>query len=295
MWNGDAGVRSVAHAGVRTRFVRARMNRRAGPFDGPCAGARSARLRRDGASGFPRAPCMQLQRAPTFRVRRCPEDGAQTSRRARSVAGARHHAHVRAGSVRCDFFRGSRTPGFSVSRVALSLVLSEECDAASGKVNLTVAGANAAQPFGDSTLGALLGSPTADTDGDGVRDGWTISLAGTAPQVNVREGPSDERHGLSRSSRPRFASLFVALSAALLGCTTSNGAAPPPPGAALGDAGPGNSGFCVDQDHDGFGTGCNGGRRLRRPGPEGHQRMLQVRARRAGLRLRARRAAHRVR
>lgn len=71
--------------------------------------------------------------------------------------------------------------GFSVSAIGAEVTLSAQCDAATGQIDLTVPATNVDQPFGGSTVGDALGSPTVDTDHDGMNDAWTVSLTGTAP------------------------------------------------------------------------------------------------------------------
>jgi len=75
--------------------------------------------------------------------------------------------------------------GFTIRAFTIDGVLTPQCDNLVATVELRIPADNATQVFGGSTVGALLGSPTVDTNGDSTPDAWPVTLSGTARFVQV--------------------------------------------------------------------------------------------------------------
>ncbi len=88
-----------------------------------------------------------------------------------------------------SFGDSSTRRGFTIIGFALDGTLAGQCESIFGTMRFLVPGSNADQAFGGSTVGALLGAVSVDSNADGTADSWSVDFAGTARFVNVEAAP----------------------------------------------------------------------------------------------------------
>lgn len=102
----------------------------------------------------------------------------ETNKRVIAIPAAQRTAVV-------SFGNGSIRRGFALKLAQVDGILNSACEAFQGKLRAVIPTSSGPQPFGGSTIAALLGDTNVDIEGDGIRDGWLVEWQGKAGIVLV--------------------------------------------------------------------------------------------------------------